>query len=141
MALNSVEKTAVVILSKSKILFVALVFSGQLLSFGYAAAARVDDDQLWQSLPHPAFESHFTLVLFSPVIVEAEVVGTVAIYDDTATRRPADYSELYDTAGQLLAIRWFDRFGIERMAVDRGFLDRADEPEGVLVVVLDGEPV
>lgn len=139
MALNSVEKTAVVILPK--ILFVALALSGQLVSFGYAAAARLGDDHLWQSLPHPASESHFTLVSFSPVIVEAEIVGTVAIYDNTATQRPADYSELYDTAGQLLAIRWFDRFGIERMAVDRGFLDRADEPEGVLVVVLDGELV
>jgi hypothetical protein len=73
--------------------------------------------------------------------VEDEIVGTVAIYDDTATQRTADYAELYDPAGQLLAIRWFDRFGIERIALDRGFLDRADEPEGVLVVVLDGEPV
>jgi hypothetical protein len=126
---------------KNKILLVALALAGQLASFGYAAAARLDDDNLWQSLPHPASESHFILVSFSPVIVEAEIVGTVAIYDDTATQRPADYSELYDTAGQLLAIRWFDRFGIERMALDRGFLDRADEPEGVLVVVLDGELV
>ena len=126
---------------KSKIFFVALALVAQLVSFGYAPAARLDDDNLWQSLPHSASESHFILVSFSPVIVEAEIVGTVAIYDDTATQRPADYSELYDTAGQLLAIRWFDRFGIERMALDRGFLDRADEPEGVLVVVVDGELV
>jgi hypothetical protein len=125
----------------SKILFVALALTGQLVSFGYAAAERLQasNENLGQSLPHPASDSHFILVSFSPVVVEAEVVGTVALYDDTATQRPADYAELYDTAGQLLAIRWFDRFGIERMALDRGFLDRADEPEGILVVVLDGE--
>ena len=128
---------------KSKIVFVALVLIGQLVSFGYAAAEGLQDadNHLWQSLPHPASESRFILVSFSSVVVEDEIVGTVAIYDDTATQRTADYAELYDPAGQLLAIRWFDRFGIERIALDRGFLDRADEPEGVLVVVLDGEPV
>lgn len=134
-------KKAALILSKSKILFVALALSGQFAAFGYAAAARLGDDHSWQRLPHPAAESHLTLVSFSPVIMEAEIVGTVAIYDDTATHRPADYAELYDNAGQLLAIRWFDRFGIERLALDRGFLDRAHEPQGVLVVVLDGELV
>jgi hypothetical protein len=40
-----------------------------------------------------------------------------------------------------LAVRWFDKFGIERMAVDRGFLENADKPEGVVVVLLEGDPV
>jgi hypothetical protein len=126
---------------KSKIFFVALALVAQLVSFGYAATEGLEagDDSLWQVLPHPASETHFVLVSFSPVVVESEIVGTVAVYDDTATQRPADYSELYDPAGQLLAIRWFDRFGIERMAVDRGFLEEADKLEGVFVGVLDGE--
>lgn len=126
---------------KSKIFFVALALAAQLVSAGYAVAVGLEagDGSLWQALPHPASDTRFTLVSFSPVVVEAEIVGSVAVYDDTATQRPADYAELYDRAGQLLAIRWFDGFGIERMAVDRGFLEQADEPEGVLVVVLDGE--
>jgi hypothetical protein len=126
---------------KSKIFFVAVALVAQLVSFGYAATARLEasDDNLWQALPQPAAETHFILVAFTPVVVESEIVATVAVYDDTATQRPVDYSELYDTAGQLLAVRWFDRFGIERMAVDRGFLAEADKLEGVFVGVLDGE--
>ena len=62
-------KKAALILSKSKILFVALALSGQFAAFGYAAAARLGDDHSWQRQPHPAAESHLTLVSFSPVIM------------------------------------------------------------------------
>ena len=44
-------------------------------------------------------------------------------------------------AGNLVAVNWFDRFGIERMAVDRGLLEYRDELMGVFVVLLDGEAV
>jgi hypothetical protein len=54
------------------------------------------------------------------------------------TERPADYWELYDQEGNLLAVSWFDRFGIRRTAVDRGILENEDKLEGNFVVVLDG---
>jgi hypothetical protein len=84
-----------------------------------------------------------------PITVEAEIaghavvetVGRVVVYDDPTTRRPADYIELYNNTGNLVAVGWFDSYGIERMAVDRRLLEDSDELEGVLVVVLDGEAV
>jgi hypothetical protein len=121
---------------KSKIFLVALALVAQLVSLGSAASPEAGDE----SLPNPALEgTRLTLVSFSPLVMEAEIVGSVAVYDDASTQRPADYMELYDTAGYLLAVRWFDRFGIERMAVDRGFLEEADKLEGVFVVISDGE--
>jgi hypothetical protein len=123
---------------KSKILIGALALVGQLVFSGYATTARLQAGD--QDLPNPASEgTPLTLISFSPLVIEAEIVGSVAVYDDAATQRPADYMELYDTAGYLLAVRWFDRFGIERMAVDRGFLEEADKLEGVFVVISDGE--
>jgi hypothetical protein len=84
-----------------------------------------------------------------PVTVEAEIaghvvvktVGRVVVYDDPTTQRSVDYIELYNNAGNLVAVEWFDSYGIERMAVDRGLLEDRDELEGVLVVVLDGDAV
>jgi hypothetical protein len=51
---------------------------------------------------------------------------------DSRTQRPADYIELYNNTGNLVAVRWFDTYGIERMAVDRGLLEDRDKLEGVL---------
>jgi hypothetical protein len=65
----------------------------------------------------------------------------VTVYDDSTTQRSADYLELYNNAGNLVALSWFDRFGIERMAVDRGLLEDRDELMGVFVVLLDGEAI
>ena len=78
------------------------------------------------------------LVSYFPVIVEAEVVGSLAVYDDATTARLADYLELYDNAGHLVVIRWFDGFAVERMAIDRGFLEDEGELEGVFVLVVEG---
>jgi hypothetical protein len=41
----------------------------------------------------------------------------------------------------LVAIAWFDRFGIQRTVVDRALVQGGDEPEGVLVAILEGEPI
>jgi hypothetical protein len=65
----------------------------------------------------------------------------VTVYDDSTTQRSADYLELYNNADNLVALSWFDRFGIERMAVDRGLLEDRDELMGVFVVLLDGEAI
>jgi len=76
-------------------------------------------------------------------VVEGEVLGEVAayVYDDVTTERAADYWELYDKRGDLLAVSWFDRFGIQRTAVDRGIVEKGDELEGIFVVVLDGNSI
>jgi hypothetical protein len=46
---------------------------------------------------------------------------------------------LYNNAGQLVAVGWFDKFGIQRIAMDRGLLEDNGKLEGVLVLVLDGD--
>jgi hypothetical protein len=75
------------------------------------------------------------------MIAEGKVFGRLAAYDDAATRRPADYLELYDNAGILLAVGWFDKFGIERLAVDRALVKAADDFEGIFVLILKGDSV
>lgn len=93
--------------------------------------------------------NHLRRISILPVTGEAEIaghvvvktVGRVVVYDDPATQRAGDYIELYNNTGDLVAVGWFDRYGIERMAVDRGLLEDRDKLEGVLVVVLDGEAV
>jgi hypothetical protein len=82
-----------------------------------------------------------TEVSLSPLVVGGKVVGVVAVYDDATTKRPADCLELYDNSGHLLALGWFDEFGIQRMAIDRGLLENGDKLEGIFVVMSDGEPV
>jgi hypothetical protein len=69
------------------------------------------------------------------------MLGAFAVYDDARTKRPADYFEVYDSNGDLLAVGWFDRFGIQRMAVDRGLIEKGDELEGVFVSLLDGDSI
>ncbi len=133
---------------KSKIyfvIFIGLEFVGLLLVLGYVAAQPLEaSDDVGQqvSLPASAPEQHpLTLISVSPVIVEGEHVGEVVVYHDPTTKRPADYWELYNSEGDLLAAGWFDRFGIERMAVDRGLLEESDKLEGVFVLLLDGDSI
>jgi hypothetical protein len=82
-----------------------------------------------------------TLVSSSPLVVEGQTLGEVLVYDDPTTKRPADYFELHDNPGDLIAVGWFDRFGIERTAVDRGILDGEGELEGVFVSLLEGDSI
>ncbi len=78
-----------------------------------------------------------SVVQYSPVVAAGIRLGTAVVYDDPATRRPEDYLELYDSEGGLVAVSWFDRFGIQRMAVDRAFVDGDGRLEGVFVAVVD----
>ncbi|HEV8341011.1 MAG TPA: hypothetical protein VGR30_01450 [Candidatus Binatia bacterium] len=132
--------------SKKTISFIILGLLAPLFFFGYTTAeSREGSDQVLKQeafLPVSAPEKdRLTLVSFFPVILEGEIVGKVAIYDNAMTERPVDYLELYNRTGGLLAVGWFDRFGIQRMAVDRGLLEEADELEGVFIVLLEGEPL
>jgi hypothetical protein len=84
-------------------------------------------------------QSQLTEVSLSPLVVSGETVGMVVVYDDPTTARPVDFLAFYDNAGQLVAIGWFDKFGIQRVAMDRGLLEDNGKLEGVLVLVLDGD--
>jgi len=54
----------------------------------------------------------------------------VAVYDDPTTESSAEYWEFYDVEGDLVAAVGFDRFGIARMAVDRGLLEQQANAKG-----------
>lgn len=89
----------------------------------------------------PTEQHSLTLVSFSPLVVEGKTLGEVLAYDDPTTKRPVDYFELYDSTGDLVALGWFDQFGIQRVAVDRGLLESRDEVEGVYVFFLEGDSI
>ena len=79
------------------------------------------------------------LVSFVNVIVESEIVGAVALYDDPGTKAVTDYVEIYDGTGGLVSVSWLDPFGIRRTAMDTGLL--ATEPlglQGLLVLLAEG---
>jgi len=128
------------------IIFMILEFIGLLLFFlGFIVTSLDAADNASESeilLSATQLEQHsLTLVSSSPLVVEGQTLGEVIVYDDPTTKRPEDYFELYDNPGDLIAVGWFDRFGIDRMAVDRGILDGEDELEGVFVSLLEGDSI
>jgi hypothetical protein len=132
--------------SPIKICFVMLALVAQLFFFGYIAAEPLEagDNLSGQEIGLPATASEqrtLTLVSFSQLVVEGEIVGAVAVYHDPATKRPIDYWELYNSEGGLSAVGWLDRFGIQQMAVDRGLVEGTYKLEGVFVVLIDGDAV
>jgi hypothetical protein len=105
----------------------------QFFVFGDVAAEPIDGSNsvLQRGISPPdskAQRAHLVLLSILPLITEAEIVGTVAEYDDPASERPVDYREVYDTEGNLVALSWFDGFGIQRVAVDRGLVEESGEP-------------
>ena len=56
-------------------------------------------------------------------------------------QRPVDYLEVFDSDGALVVVSWFDRFGIERLVVDRALVEGGQELEGVFVAVVNGEAI
>ncbi len=119
-----------------------ILFSGGSL---HAEAVRVTENLRGETvlLPSSAPETdRLMLVSFVMMAPEAEIIGALASYDDPKTRRSVDYLEFYDGAGSLLLVSWVDRFGIRRTAMDRGILqEEASRLEGVLVLLLEGDPV
>jgi len=114
----------------ASILFVLIVAAG-----GYAAEDDPGNRALSASLDLP--QRPLIVIQQSPVIAAGIRLATVVLYDDPSTRRAADYLELYDGGGGLVAVSWFDRFGIQRIAVDRAFADGRERLEGVFVAVID----
>jgi hypothetical protein len=81
------------------------------------------------------------LATFYRVIVEGKIVGALLVYGNPKTKRPKDYLELYDNETNLVAVGWFDRFGIQRIAIDRGLFEDGPKLQGVFVTLLDGDPL
>ncbi len=129
---------------KIEICFAILTLVSQLVFFGYAAAepletseAALEQDVLLTTLV--AERNRHSLVSYFPVIIEGEDAGMVTVYKDPTAERSADYWEFYDPERNLVAASWFDRFGIARIAVDRGLLEETGQREGVFVVFVKGE--
>jgi hypothetical protein len=122
---------------KMKKIIAAFGLAG-LLFYSPAAADPVTQQELFRSVS-PV--EKVSLVGAARLVDEDNVLGIVAFYDDPGTERPVDYMEVYDESGDLLAFGWFDRFGIERIAVDAGVLGSAEKPEGTYVILVDGQPL
>ena len=132
-------------MTKNGFYLVILALVGQLLLHGQVATEPLqaghrasEETPLSVSVPETG---RLNLVSFLSVTVEGPFLGWLAVYDDATTERAADYLELYNNASDLLAFSWFDNFGIQRVAVDRGLLEEAAKLEGVFVVLLEGEPL
>jgi hypothetical protein len=119
-----------------------LAFIGQLIFLGYLAVTAV---QAAEPKASPAalglWRYSLNIVSLSPVMAQGGTVGALVVYDDPSTTRPEDYVELYDSDGELVAVSWFDEFGIQRMAIDRAFVDGGDKLQGVFVAIVDGESI
>jgi hypothetical protein len=130
---------------RNKIYFIILGIMLQLLFFGDVRGDELQpsDNATEQEIITGPGQHEMSLVSFQPWVVQGEVLGTLAayVYDDVTTERPVDYWELYDKNGDLLAVSWFDRSGVQRIAVDRGILEEKDRLEGILVVVLTGDSI
>ena len=74
-----------------------------------------------------------------PLILHGVALGTAVVYNGPDRAKPGDYLEFYNPTGNLVAVVWFDRFGIRRAAVDRSFLRGKNQVEGVFVPIDDGE--
>ena len=130
---------------RNKIYFIILGIMLQLLFFGDVRGDELQpsDNATEQEIITGPGQHEMSLVSFQPWVVQGEVLGTLAayVYDDVTTERPVDYWELYDKNGDLLAVSWFDKAGVQRTAVDRGILEEKDRLEGILVVVLTGDSI
>lgn len=119
-----------------KTLVAAIGLMGALL-FSPVSADELTKQDLLHSIRPPA--EKLSLVWAARVVDDDKALGIVTMYDDPATDRPVDYMEIYDTAGNLLAFGWFDQFGIERIAVDRSFVESSQEPVGRFLIFADGQ--
>ena len=127
-----------------KFYLVILSIIGSLLIYGPVRAQEIplSDNSAEQQMVTGPEQHPMRLVSFDPWVVEGEVKGVVAtyVYDDVATERPADYWEIYNQNGELLAVSWFDGHGVRKSAVDRGIVEEKDQLEGTFVLVVDGDP-
>jgi hypothetical protein len=129
---------------KTKAFFMLIILMAQLARIAHLHAEPLPittssiQDYRAVSLPE---KDRLTLMSIVEITVGREILGAIAAYDDAATARSADYLELYNNAGALLAVSWFDRFGIERLAVDRALAEDTNKLEGVFVLVITEDSI
>jgi hypothetical protein len=127
----------------SIIIFLGLI--GELILLGYIASTSVQAETVVERSTNFAevrlLRRSLNLVSLVPVTSQGQTVGMVAVYDNSATPRTEDYLELYDGNGEIVAIGWFDQFGIRRMIVDRGLVDGADRFQRIFVTLVSGESI
>jgi hypothetical protein len=73
------------------------------------------------------------------VISEGRVWGALLVYDDPKTKGPEEYFEFYDHETNLLAVGWFDRFGMQKLAIDGRLFDGSSRLQAVFVTLSDGK--
>lgn len=132
--------------SKTKTIVIGLSLFLQSYVVGYAGAEPIQIVSQGGGAENSAAVSpppkeRLALVFYLPLIVAGKTLGSIAAYDDGVSGRPVDYAEFYDNAGTLVAIGWFDRFGIERLAVDQALLEDTGAYQGVFVLILTGTAV
>lgn len=116
-----------------------LVLPGyQKITHAYEIVA-IEENSEWAEIN--LTRASLNLVQLVPVTSNRDNVGIIAIYDNPMTRRTEDYLELRDDRGQIVAIEWFDQFGIRRLTLDRGFLNGAAKFERIFVTLVSGEPI
>ena len=126
---------------KTKALFILISFLAPLSAVKHSHAETVvintknSAQENYRSVSLPQ-KDRLTLMSVVEITVGEEILGAIAAYDDAATTRPNDYLELYNNVGALLAVSWIDRFGIERLAVDRALAENTSDLEGVFVLVI-----
>jgi hypothetical protein len=116
-------------------------FIGELILLDYIARTSLaaETERTTSTLLGPPRRS-LNLVSLVPVTTDGGT-ATVAVYDDPATPRKEDYLELYDGRGELVAVGWFDEFGIQRLAIDRAVVEGRDKLQGVFVMLLEGHGI
>jgi len=131
--------------SQNKIYFIMLGLVTQLFFFGYVAMEPLEagDNLSGQEISLPALaleEHHLTLVAFSQLVVGAkswerwlpimiQPPKGLSITGSSTTVKAAS------------AVGWFERFGIQRLAVDRGLLEDEDKLEGVFVLLSEDDSI
>src|SRR5918996_6309693 len=117
----------VVMAFRNKIYFIICGIVAQLLFFGGVRAEEIQpkDNGSEQELVSGPEQHQMTLVSLEPWVVEGELLGLVAayVYDDVSTERPADYWELYDNQGGLLAATWFYNSCVQKTPRHRGIIE------------------
>ena len=128
----------------SIIIFLGLI--GELILLGYIASTSVQavETVVERSTNFAEVElsrRSLNLVSLVPVTSQGQTVGIVAVYDNPVTPRTEDYLELYDSGGELVAVGWFDQFGIRRMIVDRALVEGEDRFQRIFVTLVSGESI
>jgi hypothetical protein len=122
-------------------IIICFAFIGELILLGYIAkmSLAAETETKTSAVLGPSRQS-LNLVSLVPVTTNGGT-ATVAVYDDPTTPRKEDYLELYDGSGELVAVGWFDEFGIQRLAIDRAVVEGRDKLQGVFVMLVEGHGI